>query len=108
MKESEREAARWMAQAMDDYRFVQWLRKESRFFDTRGKRRVDAKARLTSGIAWRRGEKTAETAAESVHRSPLPRRFRPSAGWKANLGRGSNVPSFCRRRLSSHCRDIGE
>lgn len=33
MKESEREAARWLAQAVDDFRFVQWIRKENRFFD---------------------------------------------------------------------------
>lgn len=33
MKHSEAEARRWMAQAMDDFQFVQWLDEESRFFD---------------------------------------------------------------------------
>ena len=33
MKEAEKEASRWLAQAIDDLRFVQWIQKENRFFD---------------------------------------------------------------------------
>jgi HEPN domain-containing protein len=33
MKGAEREARRWFLQAEDDLRFVEWVRKEGRFFD---------------------------------------------------------------------------
>ena len=33
MKETDKEAVRWFDQAMDDYRFVEWVQKEKRFFD---------------------------------------------------------------------------
>ena len=33
MKDTDKEAARWFDQAMDDYRFVEWVQQENRFFD---------------------------------------------------------------------------
>jgi hypothetical protein len=33
MKEAKKEAARWLAQAEDDFRFVEWIWKEKIFFD---------------------------------------------------------------------------
>ena len=33
MKQPEREAARWQAQAADDLRFAEWVLEENRFFD---------------------------------------------------------------------------
>jgi HEPN domain-containing protein len=33
MKEGKEEARRWILQAKDDFRFVEWLRGEGKFFD---------------------------------------------------------------------------
>lgn len=33
MKESEKEADRWFRQALNDYYFVDWIKKEGKFFD---------------------------------------------------------------------------